>query len=304
MTSITATPVNELREQAKRLEAALSVGIASPTVKAVHELRAATRRVEAQIELLGMMQGLPAYRTEADKVLRRLTALRKQAGKVRDCDVHLKLLDDKRGEMRSLPETTVAFAKSKKKLQNRLAKQRTRREHKLTATVEKQLPKLTRDTEALLKALKDAEDRPASVSPLLSLIGQKFDRSLQSSQSGEEHLHELRKAAKRARYQCEALAGPQAAALGRRLEELQDAGGSWHDLLDLATRCHKELGADHPMSRLLEHLRDEHLDAYLQNLADLRTRKPHRRAAASAQRKPPHKATQPPSTPKTHRRAS
>jgi hypothetical protein len=51
---MTATPVGKLREQAKRLEAALSVGVSTPTVKAVHELRAATRRVEAQLELLSM----------------------------------------------------------------------------------------------------------------------------------------------------------------------------------------------------------------------------------------------------------
>jgi CHAD domain-containing protein len=281
---MTTTPVARLREQAKRLEAALSVGVATPTVKAVHELRSSTRRVEAQLELLGMMQGLPPYRAEAGKVLRRLTTLRKQAGRVRDCDVHLKLLGDKDREMRSLPETTSDLAASRDKLQKRLTKRRARKEHKLTATIERQLPRLARDTEKLLKALKNAEEREASVSEMLRLIDHKFDRHLQSRQSGEKHLHDLRKSAKRARYQCEGLPGPQAAALARRLEQLQDAGGSWHDLLDLTKRCHAALGADHPMSRVLEHVRDEHLDLYLHDLEDLRAKKPHHRAAA-AQRK-------------------
>jgi CHAD domain-containing protein len=293
MTSMKATPVAELREQAKRLEAALSVGVSTPTVKAVHELRSATRRVEAQLALLGMMHGLPAYRPHADKVLRRLTILRKRAGRVRDCDVHLKLLEDHAGEMRSLPETTAAFAKSKDKLRKNLTKRRARKEEKLLATIERQLPRLARDTEKLLKSLKDAEEREASVSGMLRFVGQKFDRGLQSRQSGEEHLHNLRKSAKRARYQCEGLPGPQAAALARRLEQLQDAGGSWHDLLDLAKTCHAALGADHPMSRMLEHARDEHLDHYIRDLEDLRARKPHHRAA-STQRKPPGKATPPP----------
>jgi CHAD domain-containing protein len=282
--TMTATPVDKLREQAKRLEAALAVGVATPTVKAVHELRSATRRVEAQLELLSMMQRLPAYRTEASRVLRRLNILRKQAGKVRDCDVHLKLLVDKDREMRSLPETTPGLTKSKDKLQKRLTKKRTRTENKLIATIERQLPKLARDTEKLLKALKSAEGRKASVSEMLRLMSHKFDRDLSSHRSGEEHLHELRKAAKRARYQCEGLPGPQAAALARRLEELQDSGGSWHDLLDLARQCHATLGADHPMSRVLEHVRDEHLDHYLANLEDMRRKRPHHRAAA-AQRK-------------------
>lgn len=281
---MTATPVAKLREQARRLEAALSVGVSTPTAKAVHELRSATRRVEAQLELLSMMQGLPAYRPEAGKVLRRLAILRRQAGRVRDCDVHLKLLEDKDREMRSLPETTPGLAKSKDKLQKNLAKRRTRKENKLIATIERQLPKLARDTEKMLKALKDADEREASVAEMLRLIDHRFDRQLQSHRSGEEHLHELRKSAKRARYQCEGLPGPQAASLARRLEQLQDAGGSWHDFLDLTRRCHATLGADHPMSRILEHVRDEHLDHYLHDLEDLRTRKPHHRAAA-AQRK-------------------
>jgi CHAD domain-containing protein len=293
MALMTATPVARLREQAKRLEAALSVGVSTPTVKAVHELRSATRRVEAQLELLSMMHGLPAYRTEAGKVLRRLETLRKRAGRVRDCDVHLKLLEDKAGEMRSLPETTAAFAKSKDKLQKRLTKRRARKENKLLATIERQLPRLARDTEKLLKALKDAEDREASVSEMLRLIDHKFDRNLQSHQSGEEHLHDLRKSAKRARYQCEGLPGPQAASLARRLEQLQDAGGSWHDLLDLTKSCHAALGVDHPVSRVFEHVRDEHLDHYMHDLEDMRARKPHHRAAA-AQRKM-SKATQRPS---------
>ncbi|HTV07681.1 MAG TPA: CHAD domain-containing protein [Candidatus Aquilonibacter sp.] len=285
-----ATPVCKLREQAKRLEASLSVGVATPTVKAVHELRSATRRVEAQLELLGMMDGLPAYHPEAAKVLRRLESLRKRAGKVRDCDVHLKLLQDKDREMRSMPETTPDLIKSRDKLHKRLTKRRARKEQRLIAAIEKQLPKLARDTEALLKALKPAEDRQASVAEMLRLIDHKFDRNLSSRQTGEEHLHDLRKAAKRARYQCEGLPGPQAAALARRLEDLQDAGGSWHDLLDLAKSCHDTLGSDHPMSRLLEHLRDERLDDYLANLDDLRQKRPHRRAAP-AQKKAQQKSS-------------
>lgn len=279
-----ATPVARLREQAKRLEAALSVGVSTPTPKAVHELRSATRRVEAQLELLSMMQGLPAYHTQADKVLRRLAILRRKAGRVRDCDVHIKLLEDRDREMRSLPETTADLTRSKDQLQKNIVKRRARRENELIATIERQLPKLARDTEKLLKAFKDVEEREASVAEMLRLIDHSFDRRLQSRHSGEKHLHELRKSAKRARYQCEGLPGPQAASLARRLEQLQDAGGRWHDFLDLAKRCHATLGADHPMSRILEHVRDEHLDHYQRDLEDMRTRKPHHRAAA-AQRK-------------------
>ena len=80
-TSPAATPVEQLREQAKRLEAALSVGVATPTTKAVHELRSSTRRVEAQLELLATIKGLPPYKPAAQKVLRRLEKLRRIAGR-------------------------------------------------------------------------------------------------------------------------------------------------------------------------------------------------------------------------------
>jgi hypothetical protein len=72
--------------------------------------------------------------------------------------------------------------------------------------------------------------------------------------------------------------------MARRLEELQDAGGAWHDLLDLTTLCHHEAGAEHPLSRVLEHLRDERLDIYLTNLEDFRNKHP------PAQRKQPQRA--------------
>jgi CHAD domain-containing protein len=115
---------------------------------------------------------------------------------------------------------------------------------------------------------------------------------LRSDERGEDHLHDLRKAAKRARYQCEAMPGPQAAAMAKRLEDLQDAGGAWHDLLDLATVCHEQLGPEHPLSRVIEHLRDERLDGYLANLDDFRSKHPRRRSAA-AKRKPPQQAAAP-----------
>ena len=288
-----ATPVEQLREQAKRLEAALSVGVATPTPKAVHELRSSTRRVEAQLELLAMVKGLPSYKQEAEKVHRRLEKLRRLAGKVRDCDVQEKLLKDEDHAMSSAVEAPSDIRSTQEKLRTKIDKSRQRHERKLLAAIEQQLPKLTRDTEALLSALKPARDSKVPVSKLLPTIEQRIEPMLRSHEHGEEHLHELRKTAKRARYQCESLPGPLAAAAARRLEELQDAGGIWHDLLDLATVCHEELGPEHPLSRVLEHLRDERLDQYLANIEDFRKhahiKSERNHPSAPALRKPPQR---------------
>src|SRR6201996_5721679 len=289
-TSPTATPLEQLREQARRLEAALSVGVATPTAKAVHELRSSTRRVEAQLELLTAIKGLPPYKAAAQKVHRRLEKLRRVAGKVRDCDVQDKLLKDENQAISSTVEAPSDLKSTQDKLRKRIAKDRNRRERKLLSAIEQQLPKLARDTEALLSALKPAKELKVPVTKLLTAIEHGMERMLLAPAHGEEHLHDLRKSAKRARYQCESMPGPQAAAMAKRLEDLQDAGGAWHDLLDLATVCHKEFGAEHPLSRVLEHLRDEHLDTYLANLEDFRAN-PLPREAATPPRKPPQRAT-------------
>ncbi|HEX5284952.1 MAG TPA: CHAD domain-containing protein [Bryocella sp.] len=278
--------MERLRENAKRLEAALSVGLANPTMKAVHELRAATRRVEAQLALLALVHGLPSYRPAADKLQRRLDKLRRIAGKVRDCDVQEKLLKNQEKTMTSAVEAPAGVDKAQNKLRKRIAKNRRRGERKLLAAIEQQLPKLARDTEAVLACLKPAAEEQIPVSQLLDPIESRMERMLESRKRGEDHLHDLRKAAKRARYQCENLPGPQAAALAKRLEQLQDAGGSWHDLLDLATVCHEEVGPEHPLSRVIEHLRDEHLDDYLADLEDFRNREKHGETAAAKRKAP------------------
>ena len=282
------TPVEQLCEQAKRLEAALSVGVATPAARAVHELRSSTRRVEAQLELLAMVKGLPSYRAESEKVLRRLEKLRGLAGRVRDCDVQDKLLKDEDQAMSSAIEAPSDLAKVQQKLRKRIGRNRQRVERKLVAAIEQQLPKLARNTEELLKALKPARELKVPVDDLLTTIERKMQRMLRSPDKGEEHLHDLRKAAKRARYQCESMPGPQASAMAKRLEDLQDAGGAWHDLLDLATLFHKELGAEHPLSRVIEHLRDERLDTYLANLEDFRKKHLDRQPTA-VPRKPPQR---------------
>src|SRR6185312_2285812 len=122
-------------------------------------------------------------------------------------------------------EAPSDIARTQEELRKDIAKVRQRNERKLIAAIEKQLPRLARNTEELLSALKPAKDLKVHVGPLLDGVVGKMERMLRSREHGEEHLHDLRKAAKRARYQCESLPGPQAAAMAKRLEELQDAGG-------------------------------------------------------------------------------
>lgn len=294
MDGSSARPVHTLREHASRLEAAVTVSLAKSKPKAVHALRSETRRVEAQMELLAMLHQVPAHRAEADKVLRRLKKLRSVAGKVRDCDVQRKLLKNGGAGLTTAPEASKDVPQNEKRLRKVLGRDRDRYEKRLRATVSQQQKKLAGDLEMLLDALKPNEEFEASSAALLKQVTDRFVRVLYTNSAGEEHLHDLRKTAKRARYQCESLTGPEAAAMAKEFEGLQDAGGEWHDLLELAIRAHDEFGADHPLSRVLEHRRDQHLDHYTQLLDEFRATHPEpkrlhasgKRAAHAGPRKP------------------
>ena len=272
--------MHTLREHVSRLEAAVSVSLARAKPKAVHALRSETRRVEAQLELLAMLKDLPAHRAEAERVQKRLKKLRSVAGKVRDCDVQSKLLRIGDAELKSAPEASKDIPRNERRLRKVIERDRDRYEKRLRATVKRQQIKLAGDLEALLDAFKPSAEFEASSTALLKQVADRFGRVLHGNGSGEEQLHELRKTAKRARYQCESLPGSEAAAMAKRFEALQDAGGEWHDLLELAVRAHQEFGADHPLSRVLEHRRDQHLDRYTSMLEEFRAAHPQRRTHA------------------------
>ena len=84
----------------------------------------------------------------------------------------------------------------------------------------------------------------------------------------EQELHDLRKAAKAARYLAETLPGnPVLGAAAHRFEALQNAGGQWHDDLDLTRAARRLLGKSHELTVTLAAERDAHLAAYREALA-------------------------------------
>jgi CHAD domain-containing protein len=281
MNATAINPIETLRRRGTSLEAAISVALAEPTRKAVHELRSETRRIEAELDLLSHMHGLPSYRPAAAELSRRLRKLRRVAGELRDCDVQLKLL--KKSEC---PETEEGnkrkFEHDRRSLRKCLRKDRSRIETRLRHLLEKQQPKLTRDLEDVLGALKPNESQPAPADHLLDVIERSVEQTIRFRDMDEKQLHAVRKAAKHARYQCETLPGERPAAFAKRLEELQDSGGVWHDLLVLAAKASHNLGSGRELVCHLEQQRDEQLADYLQKLQALRSRRASSRRALSS----------------------
>ena len=126
--------------------------------------------------------------------------------------------------------------------------------------------------DGLLKNLKNLKNRK-------NLAGEGLD---------EDQLHSLRKSAKVARYMAETLPGNQAAAAAALgFEAVQEAGGQWHDALEITRAARKHLGKHHALTTHFVEERNRLLAGYEEVLRELAAAK----GAGSAKRRtPPAKA--------------
>ena len=231
-------PVRVLREQCTALEAALELALAKPRKKAVHQVRTTTRRIEAQFELLALLEPgesmLAGLGKRSKKVGKLLAGVRKAAGKVRDLDVQRALVKDAvkdgasgrvRGDARDLRRA--------------LKQQRADEADALLKELEGHALKLGPKLEKLLNKLEPAMGLNVSRARLLKLIEQWYGEHGDIKDGAENSLHDVRKAAKLARYMAEAGG---AGAVAVEYEQLQETGGTWHDALTLSRVAGDQLG--------------------------------------------------------------
>lgn len=257
MTDLAARPVETLREHATALEAALAVCLGDPRPKAVHKLRTETRRVEAQLLLLDRMHGLPSFRKEAAKVRRHLKKLRRAAGRVRDLDVQHKLL--------KIEETRPAARRDAGLMAKLRKERRDEAVEELLEQLVKRQAKLANALEALLEALEPAEHLELAPTEVLAIAERQFrnTRELKVQKPTTDQLHTLRKTAKVARYLAENAPGSRRAKqTAKRYESLQQAGGEWHDWMELAKDAGEELGRDHALVDVFGRKCERHLNRF------------------------------------------
>lgn len=303
-------PVRILRDHVTALEAALSVCLAEPNIRAVHRLRTGTRRLEAQLLLLDLLPNAPEHRESSLALRRELRRLRRAAGEVRDLDVHgqhLKLLEaaapapsdapsfgkpgrvddpvaSAQGAPASAHSTTPnllppdeaspssAVHQGSAKLAERLGRKRTRAALDLQKLLTHRQTRAALAAEALLKALHPAGSLKLSSADLLRFTETVLyrDNLLRGPATGkldQEELHAVRKSAKLARYLAETMpADPAVKAAAARFEALQEAGGLWHDALEMARASRRHLGRQHPLSAAFIADRSRHLAAYREAL--------------------------------------
>ena len=238
-------PVRALQQTTTSLEAAVFECLHSPRKNAVHKVRTSTRRIEAQLTLFPLVGGFPALGDEAKKIGRILKKLRSAAGQVRDTDVQRDLVAF---EAKKTPDDTDIVAEAKD-LRRYLRRCRDRQAVELVGLLKGLHAKLPKRIKAVQDVLAEAEQNAVPETRLLALVREWYNRQVephwQHAESGDpDELHTIRKIAKVARYLAET--APESATRARRLaahfEDVQKAGGDWHDWLLLAAVARDRLG--------------------------------------------------------------
>ncbi len=305
--------MNHNLENVRRLAARLRENLAKcghdPNVDAVHDTRTGTRRLQATIE--DLVRECPPdeageqLRTAATATMKTLKKIRREAGPVRDLDVHRKLLeklvrrpvepcgDKKDKKARAEPDQdTIAVPDALETLEGGLrvtglerqaddldAWLEHRRSH-LADGLKEQAPDLLvkfdkrlADLESILRAkrVRRARKKPPGVVALDAFA--RLASEMQVLDAG--NLHDFRKGAKKARYVAELAAqgDAQAKQVGETLKKLQDEIGDWHDWLELDEEAHAALGDQATeLIALIEGERERHFVAAMKTAAKLRGR--------------------------------
>ena len=298
-----------------------------PDVDAVHDTRTGTRRLQATIEDLVRESPSDAagepVRTAATATMKILKKIRREAGPVRDLDVHRKLLEklvrraiepcgdekDKKAvaepeqpmiagpDALEMPEAGLRGTGLAQQADDLDAWLKHRRSH-IADGLHAQAPELLEkfdkrleDLEGVLGArrVRRARKKPPGVVALDAFA--RLASEMQVLDAG--NLHDFRKGAKKARYVAELAAqgDEQAKQVGETLKRLQDEIGDWHDWLVLAEEAHAALGDQAiELIALIEGERERHFVAAMKTAAKLRGRLMGEWLAAS--RRPLTRATQ------------
>ena len=281
MAPVVLYPVEVLRENTNALDEARLACEKEPDSKAVHRLRTLSRRVEAQLLLLDSVPTLPKHKKEAKRLRRELKKLRRGASEVRDLDVQRKRLGDfatpggdadADGTTGKPDDVEISLEKGIATLDAHLQEQRGKHAAKLQMMLRKHGSRISEAAKALLERVGDEHRFQLSPDELLTRAGALVagDALLRKSLHRtltEVELHSVRKAAKAARYLAETM--PQQRAVesaGKRFEALQDAGGAWHDDLELARLAKRVVGKKHALTRRVALEQQRNLRVYREAL--------------------------------------
>ncbi|HVJ05697.1 MAG TPA: CHAD domain-containing protein [Candidatus Saccharimonadales bacterium] len=212
--------------------------------KKVHETRTTVRRLEAQLG------DCPK------KLAKSLKGLRKQAGKVRDIDVHLGILKEPLAlGSRSGTAKPDGSENSLGKLRRFLKSERKSQSKGLRALVSSSAPLLKKKLPSVAQRASEHEHNARDANRLCARARKNFLQWTRNIPSDEARLHSLRINTKMLRYSLEPMEQfDEAAELASKFKVVQDAIGEWHDWATLAQLAERELkpATAKPIQRALQ----------------------------------------------------
>jgi CHAD domain-containing protein len=225
------------------LSAAVSKVTGPARPKDVHRLRTTIRRIESLVSY-----SHPDLKKKLERSLEKMADLRKRAGKVRDLDVQIGLLD-------TLGNGSAV--RDRKTLAALLEKKRERQLQRLESAIRKiQESKFFSRLGRIAVCASVVKDRP--LAPLEEAAAQ---LAVMASDFGARNtvkpgqLHEARVTLKRIRYLAElAEESSEQKNFIRELKQVQDAVGEWHDWQELADTAEKRF-SDRVNCALLREIR-------------------------------------------------
>jgi CHAD domain-containing protein len=228
-------PVITLLRHALDLKAAMAECLDDPKPKPVHHLRSSTRRIEAVLELLTATADLPQAPKRTKQLRQAIRKIRRAAGAVRDLDVHRDIL----AHYKAVDDAI--------KLDKDLTAKRERAATKLQQRILDDQHEIRRALERLETTLASAADLNLSGSALADNAQSWLANTIKGlDPHHDDQLHTIRKACKTARYIAEigGETSKSAARLAKRLNEIQQTTGDWHDYLLLLDRANRHLPVD------------------------------------------------------------
>ena len=288
-------PVRSFGRAILQLTKALTECQDDPRAETVHTLRKASRRLEAQLTLLHLLQDrLTPGCIDPDGIKKPLKRLSRAAGRVRDLDAQEELVvRDASRKLQDNPNyAQESLAQEATHLSKRLAKRRNVEALRLVQVLKKErgrLIKALRDAGNALQSFEDqsftAEDLNirirkwlrAAVLHLYEPQGTLSPNLLGDGGKGTDHLdsrmvdrlHGLRKVAKSARYMVESLSSKAAGSkqLISELKTTQKSGGEWHDWLLIQRMAAKHFRKRTGLAKQYAKHRDAALADYIKVLA-------------------------------------
>jgi CHAD domain-containing protein len=235
-------PVTTFLRHSLALKAAMAECLDKPTPKAVHWFRACTRRIEATLQLLIDTADVPSLPKRSKRLRQSLRRIRRAASGVRDLDVHSELL------------ATYKTIRHAGDMEKKLSAARENKVKKLQQHILKDQRDIHRALDRIETILAPAADLNLSGGSLVHAAQTSLAPALRGlDPKDDEDLHTIRKACKTARYIAEigSETSKAASSLAKRLRNIQQTTGAWHDCLTLLNEAQNALPNDSPLTQKL-----------------------------------------------------